>query len=422
MTKEEISPKEENEKAPEGFKISDIAKIRHFGQDEITIEEKSNDQDEEDDQEDDQDSEGEYQDDDENSSGEDLDDDSEEGSEEDEGSEGEGEDQEEGSEEEEDDDSEEEESEGEDQDSEEGSEEDGEDEEDELKTPEFNVFEETDGVFETIEELKETASLLKENPELKGMLDYYKENGTLLPYLEATQINPDDIGDIDILFENFKSEYGDVVKGLSSSELNQIFKEDILSNFDLDSEDPVRVKLAEGKLAQKAKKIREGIKEELALKRLPINRDGKEAADKVAKEAKEKLESSKNKLAFQLRKEVKDGKMTIKVSEDVSVTQKVSPKKISELLDKTKDFSLFTNEKGDFDLVKMAILTDKDAFIESVIQDSAVSANKDFVRKELKKRKPKAKGPEGDSKPKKIEGFLDPTDIKSFKGAKIKRV
>lgn len=288
------------------------------------------------------------------------------------------------------------------------------------KDAEFNVYEETDGVFETREQLKETTTLLKENPELKEMIDFYKENGTLLPYLEATLIKPDEIGDIEILFEQFKSEHGAAVAKMSSSQLTEIFKEDVLSKYDLSSEDPARVALAEGRLTQAADKIRKELKEELALKILPKDRNDKEAEEKVKTEAKAKLDGQKNKLAFQLRKQVKDGMLKIKINEEVSVTQKVSLKKISELLDQTSDLSLFTDDKGDFDLEKMAILTDKEAFLQSVVDDSGVAGRKAFIRKHLKKRPAKSKAPEGKGKPKtNLPNWLDPSDPASWKGAKI---
>lgn len=282
---------------------------------------------------------------------------------------------------------------------------------------EFNIYEFTEGVFESKDELKRTSDLLKNNPELKQMLEFYEKNGTLLPYLQATQVNVDNFTDLQILQEAFKSENSDL--GLTGEELMLMFEEDVLSKYDLESEDETRRKIGAARIKREAAKLRQELKEEQQALLLPKDRDRSvEIAEKLKADQQEKISAQKNKLAFQIRKEIKDGKLEVKVSDDVSVKLEASPKKISDLLDKNPDASLFLTKEGNFDIKRMAILTDTDAFISSVMSQAEVIGKKKFVAEELKGRKPAGKTPEGSGTPNEIKK-LDPRDPRSFKGAKI---
>ncbi len=281
----------------------------------------------------------------------------------------------------------------------------------------FNIYEFTEGEFESKEDLKKIANLFKEAPELKGMLDFYEKNGTLLPYLQATQVDVDKFSDIEILQQAFKHENADA--GLTDEELLLLFEDEVMSKYSLDSDDETKIKLGQIRLRREAEKLRKELKEEQKALLLPKDReDAGKAKQQAESERKSKLEAQKNKLAFQIRKEVKDGKMEVKVSEEISVTLNVSPKKITELLDKTPDPSLFVDKTGRFDIRKMAMLADMDGFLNSVVNISETSGTKKFINKELRNRPSGGKSPLGQGAPNRVEK-LDPRDPKSFKGAKI---
>ena len=280
-----------------------------------------------------------------------------------------------------------------------------------------NIYEITYGVFETEEELKSTSRLLKEHPELKGMLDYYEKNGTLLPYLQATQIDPDNFSDEEIIWQAFRGENAEF--GLSDQELRLMFEEDVLSKYEADSEDESRVKIGAARMKKDAAKYRKDFKEDLAALLLPKERDVQgEAAEALEKQAAQKKEANKNKLAFQIRKEIKDGKIDVKLDDKNSVKLDVSPRKISELLESISDPSfLFDAEGKNFDIKRMAILADPDAFVKSVMKTSAAQGKADFVQEELKGRDPKSKKQQPSGGVDKIIGF-DPKNPASFKGIK----
>lgn len=287
---------------------------------------------------------------------------------------------------------------------------------------EFNALEFSDGEFETEAELKSHIDFLKENPELKGMIEYYRENGTLLPYLQATQIDVDKFSDIEILQEAHKSENENL--DLSPDEQLLLFNDEVLSKYPIDDEDESVAKIAKIRLKKAAAKYREELKAEQEALKLPMDRDVSkvtEALEAKSKEDAKEKEIQKNKLGFALRKQVKDGKLTVKINDETSVTLDVSSKKISQLLEKTSDQSLFVDKEGNFDLQTMAFLTDKALFIETLSNNFEADGKKKFIKKEMKNRPEKKKSPEGEGQGKKRVERLDPTKISSLKGAKIIR-
>jgi hypothetical protein len=293
--------------------------------------------------------------------------------------------------------------------------------EEEIKTEDeqspVNIYELSDGVFETEAEFKSTAKLLKENPELKGMLDFYEKNGTLLPYLQATQIDPDKISDESIMWESYKAENAGT--DLDESDLRMLFEEDVLSLYE--TEDESRAKILAVKKKRAANELRERVKEDLKALLLPRQRDANTEEDEEQKaqaeaERSAKQEASKNKLSFQIRKEIKDGKLDVKVNDQISVKLEVSPRKISQLLDSVSDPAFLQTKEGSFDLKRMAILADPDAFINSVVTSSKSEGKKEFVNTELKARPPKGKVPEGNGSPSKPIKRFDPRDKSTWGG------
>ena len=355
--------------------------------------------------------------------GEESDDDSEESEEESEEEIEESDESEEESEENEDSEESEEEDDQEDveiQDSEEDQEEIESEEEDEEQDKEFNVYDFTDGVFESTEDLKRTSELLKANPELKEMLSFYEENGTLLPYLQATQVNVDEISDIDILRESFKLENADL--NLSASEMEELFREDVLSRFPVNDEDESRSRIAKIRLKKESAKARSEMKKEQEKLRLPIERDAIKEFEESQKKAEQQLDNQKNKLGYQIRKEIKDGKIDIKLDDTNFVKMNVSPKKLTSMLKNLQSVDIFQDSKGNFDLRRMALAANPDAFISAVSQTFRAEGKKEFINDELKNRKPKGKKKVGVKKetPKKLDIYNMSKD--DLKKVKIRRV
>lgn len=295
------------------------------------------------------------------------------------------------------------------------------DEEQTSENEEFNVYAETDGVFETIEDLKKTSKLLKDNPELQGMLDYFDEHGTLLPYLQATMVDVSTMTDLEILEGKFRDEYGQHFGNLTDAQIQAMFKKKVLSKYNLDSEDEADKELGMAEMTMDANRVRAEIKDEQQHLLLPKDRDDEAQRKQKEADQKEALNALKNKLSYQIRKEIKDGKLKVRVNDKTNATLKVSPKRITSLLDKTSDLSLFTDKNGKFDLQKMAILVDTEGFMSQVQSNMKTEGKQELVREKLKKRPKKDKSPEGKGKPKPTKK-LDPTDLRSFKGVKVKTV
>ena len=313
------------------------------------------------------------------------------------------------------DDSDEESEDTEDEDEEETDEDLGSDSDETSETQEFDVYDFTDGVFESKEDLKKTSELLKENPQLQQMLEFYQENGTLLPWLEATQIDVDSFSDLDILKESFRHENEDL--GLTPTELDVLFEDEVLGKFNLESEDDKAKRLGEFRLKKEAAKVRKALKEQQQEFLLPAERDVEKQAKKDQEEADKQLTSAKNKLGFQIRKQIKDGKIKIQTSKDSFIEMKVSPKKLNSLVNNLQDVELFKGEDGNFDLRRMAIMSNVDAFISSITSDAEASGKNKFVKDKLKNRKPKGKRKQKTVKDK--LGQKPPTSLSDLKGANI---
>lgn len=285
----------------------------------------------------------------------------------------------------------------------------------------LNVYEYTEGVFETEDALKQHLALLKEHPELLDMENYFMKEGNLQPWLEATQVDVDKFSDIDVLKASHQSKYEG--KNLDQSDIDFLFEEDVLSRFAVKEEDfeddpeglARRQRAMKLKMKAEADDIRTELKKELAERKLPTREVNADQAEKQAKAD----QALRNKLAFAIRKEIKDGKLAVRVSEKQSVMLKVSPKKISDLLANSKDPSIYLDAKGNFDLRKMAMSVDPDGFIANLIGDSETNGKEKFVRRELKNRKDKNRTPEGEGRPRKE--VLPPNLPSSWKGATIIR-
>lgn len=289
-----------------------------------------------------------------------------------------------------------------------------EEEQEEVAEGSFNAIEFSKEVFETREEIDNHFELLKENPELVEMLAFYKQTGSLLPYLHAATIDVDSFSDLDVLKAQFQAENSDT--GLTQNQMDKLFEKEILSRYELDAEDEDDRVVAEARIKRDAAKFRKQMKEDAAKLRLPKNRDGEESkADaKKAADAAREQEANKNKMAFQIRKFVKDGKMEVKVG-DESVKLPVSPKKLSSFIDGISDIKPFLDSEGDFDLRKVAMAIDPESFIKTISGNAETEGKKKFVREEMKNRKPKKKSPETKTRIEKV----DPRDPSSWRTVRV---
>jgi len=92
---------------------------------------------------------------------------------------------------------------------------------------------------------------------IKKAVDYYEKYGNLTPFLEATSVDYDSIGDTDLLKMNFDKENSD----LSPKARQRLFEKE-LERYNLDSYDEDDAEVGQALLKRDAAKIRTSLKEE----------------------------------------------------------------------------------------------------------------------------------------------------------------
>lgn len=94
---------------------------------------------------------------------------------------------------------------------------------------------------------------------IKKAVEYYETYGTLQPYLEATSVDYDSVGDIDVLRLQFDKENAD----LSEKARTRLFEKQ-LEKYNLDSYDEDDVEVGNALLKRDAGKLRNSLKQEQA--------------------------------------------------------------------------------------------------------------------------------------------------------------
>lgn len=115
---------------------------------------------------------------------------------------------------------------------------------------------------EEVVETQEQESLLEDKQEfkdefIKKVVDYYEKYGTLQPFLEATQVDYDEIGDTELLRRHFDKENSD----LPEKTRNKLFEKE-LEKYNLNSFEDDDKEIGQALLKRDANKLRKVYKEE----------------------------------------------------------------------------------------------------------------------------------------------------------------
>ena len=266
---------------------------------------------------------------------------------------------------------------------------------DRVESQEIDVAELTDGVFGSIDEIKEFAKLLKEDEYLKGAIDYYKTEGTLLPYLEVMNINPAEMSTVDLLRADFEAQYKGL--NLSKSDLDVLFEEEVLKAYKLDESDYDERDVRIGKIRadKKANEIRQQLLEVQNKFKQPVR-------DEQPKVSQEEIIAERNKRRKQhsdsLASLLKDGTLSMEVADQVEpLPLKVSKDKV---IGYAMDFTSFAKDyllkDGKPDYAMLTKLTsfasDPVKFSKDLFDHGFNYGKKAIVDKELKNKPDKVGG------------------------------
>jgi hypothetical protein len=208
----------------------------------------------------------------------------------------------------------------------------------------------TNGRFSSLEELLEIAEQDSPEPQfkddfIKSAVEYYEKNGSLKPFLEAMQMDYDNMEPMELMRHKLRSEYSD----LSESAFNKLYKREVIDkyNLDEDSYEEEDVELGKQLLKKDAESLRQQLKSEQS-KFLEPENDGQDDSQQLAEQWASRVESD------QLTQQLLQSKaVTIEVDGEEFNYEIENPQQVMEMTkDNSKFFNLFLNEEGEVDLSK----------------------------------------------------------------------
>lgn len=208
----------------------------------------------------------------------------------------------------------------------------------------------TNGRFSSLEELLELAEQDAPEPQfkddfIKSAVEYYEKNGSLKPFLEAMQMDYDNMEPMELMRHKLRSEYSD----LSETAFNKLFKREVIDkyNLDEDSYEEEDVELGKQLLKKDAESLRQQLKSEQS-KFLEPENDGQDDSQQLAEQWASRVESD------QLTQQLLQSKaVTIEVDGEEFNYEIDNPQQVMEMTkDNSKFFNLFVNEEGEVDLAK----------------------------------------------------------------------
>jgi hypothetical protein len=220
--------------------------------------------------------------------------------------------------------------------------------------PDFNPTEyvktATNGRFSSLEELLELAEKDAPAPQfkddfIKSAVEYYEKNGSLKPFLEAMQMDYDNMEPMELMRHKLRSEYSD----LSESAFNKLYKREVIDkyNLDEDSYEEEDVELGKQLLKKDAESLRQQLKSEQS-KFLEPENDGQDDSQQLAEQWASRVETDS--LTQQL---LQSKSVTIEVDGEEFNYEIDNPQQVMEMTkDNSKFFNLFLNEEGEVDLAK----------------------------------------------------------------------
>lgn len=208
----------------------------------------------------------------------------------------------------------------------------------------------TNGRFSSLEELLEIAEQDSPEPQfkddfIKSAVEYYEKNGSLKPFLEAMQMDYDNMEPMELMRHKLRSEYSD----LSENAFNKLYKREVIDkyNLDEDSYEEEDVELGKQLLKKDAESLRQQLKSEQS-KFLEPENDGQDDSQQLAEQWASRVESD------QLTQQLLQSKaVTIEVDGEEFNYEIDNPQQVMEMTkDNSKFFNLFLNEEGEVDLSK----------------------------------------------------------------------
>ncbi len=252
-------------------------------------------------------------------------------------------------------------------------------------------------------QLNEFKSLLKDDY-IVNAAKHYNSSGSLKPYLEATAVDYDKLGDVDVLKRNWLKEN----EGLDPKFHDALFKEEVLEKYNLDGSEDYEekdIELGTAKLQRDANKLRTQFKsEQEKFKQPPATpKEEPEAADGSVTATPEEIENLTTEVTASIGKHLsksKDGKeniLPVQIAQDVvhniGITQESLDKAVNYAIDTDSLLEEFLDGDGNGDYSKWV---DMVAFLENpekyrkAIWDSGKSAGRVDFKKEVKGVKSKA--------------------------------
>lgn len=194
---------------------------------------------------------------------------------------------------------------------------------------------------------------------IKKAVEYYEMYGTLTPYLEATQVNYDEMDDVSVMKRQFDKENAD----LPEKTRNRLFEKS-LEKYNLDSYEEEDIEIGQALLKRDANKLRAALKDE---QQAFINSIQRTQEPEVSQEdlAQQQAEARQN-IQAQLSTLVKDNMIKVEAEGTGINYQLPNAQNVVEYaVDPTKFLSSFTKGDGNVDWQKWTMAV---AFTENPTQ------------------------------------------------------
>lgn len=193
---------------------------------------------------------------------------------------------------------------------------------------------------------------------IKKAVEYYEMYGTLTPYLEATQVNYDEMDDLSVMRRQFDKENAD----LPEKTRNRLFEKS-LEKYNLDSYEEEDIEIGRDLLKRDANKLRTGLKEEQQQFVNSIQRT--QEPEIPAEEVAAQIEQAKQNIQKGVSAVVKDNMIRLESNGEGINYQLPNPVNVVDYaVDPSKFLSSF-NKDGDVDWQKWTMAV---AFTENPTQ------------------------------------------------------
>lgn len=194
---------------------------------------------------------------------------------------------------------------------------------------------------------------------IKKAVEYYEMYGTLTPYLEATQVNYDEMDDVSVMKRQFDKENAD----LPEKTRNRLFEKS-LEKYNLDSYEEEDIEIGQALLKRDANKLRAALKseQESFINSIQRTQEPEVSAEELAQQ---QAEVRKN-IQSQISAVVKDNMIKLESNgEGINYQLPDSQSVVDYAVDPSKFLSSFTKGDGNVDWQKWTMAV---AFTENPTQ------------------------------------------------------